>query len=46
MEKLVQASKEELTMCPGLGPQKVTSSDNPYSIGSLFLITMSNIAPK
>ncbi|XP_064405724.1 DNA excision repair protein ERCC-1-like isoform X3 [Halichondria panicea] len=22
MEKLVQASKEELTMCPGLGPQK------------------------
>ena len=26
MEKLVNASKEELTLCPGLGPQKVASS--------------------
>ncbi len=26
MEKLVTASKEELTLCPGLGPLKVRDS--------------------
>lgn len=26
MEKLIQSSKEELTLCPGLGPQKVCLS--------------------
>ncbi len=33
MEKLVQASKEELTMCPGLGPQKVTLVVTPLALG-------------
>ena len=39
MKKIVEASEEELALCPGLGPQKVSQVNLQfYVIDEVFLV--------